>query len=479
MIIICLVFIPIYHKLKIYTAYEYLERRFDLKTRLFAAIIFLIQRGMAAGITIFAPAIILSTILGWDLKLLNLIIGVLVIIYTISGGTKAVAITQKHQMAIILLGMVGAFFSIIYLLPDYISFTDALSIAGASDKLNILDFSFDTGTRYTFWSGITGGLFLALAYFGTDQSQVQRYLAAKSERESQKGLVFNGLLKIPMQFFILLTGVMVFVFYQFEKAPLFFNAAVSDKIEETSYNEAYQEVEAEYATLTTERENIYKGFLADREAGKVAIKDLNTREKELRNQAKTIIKEALPEEESNDKDYVFISFILKYFPVGLIGLLLAVIFSAAMSSTASELNALASTTLMDIYLRNSKTEHADYQNVKIGKLFTLMWGVIAIIFANICSLAENLIQFVNIIGSIFYGTVLGLFLIGFFIKYIQSNAVFYAGVITQVLVILVFYASYLGHFSLSYLWLNAGGCLFVILLAYIIQLINNSKSIKI
>jgi SSS family transporter len=477
MIIICLVFIPIYHKLKIYTAYEYLERRFDLKTRLFAAIIFLLQRGMAAGITIFAPAIILSTILGWDLKLLNVIIGILVIIYTISGGTKAVAITQKHQMAIILLGMVGAFFSIIYLLPDYITFSDALSIAGASDKLNILDFSFDTGTRYTFWSGITGGLFLALAYFGTDQSQVQRYLAAKSEKESQKGLVFNGLLKIPMQFFILLTGVMVFVFYQFEKAPLFFNAAVSDKIETTDYVAAYQNVEEQYNTLTLEREDIYKGFLANPDEGKIAIKDLNNREKELRNEAKTIIQTALPDEESNDKDYVFISFILKYFPVGLVGLLLAVIFSAAMSSTASELNALASTTLMDIYLRNSKTERADYQNVRIGKLFTLMWGVIAIIFANICSLAENLIQFVNIIGSIFYGTVLGLFLIGFFIKYIQSNAVFLAGVITQLLVIAVFIGSYLGYFSLSYLWLNAGGCLFVILLAYIFQAIDNGRKV--
>jgi Na+/proline symporter len=320
-------------------------------------------------------------------------------------------------------------------------------------------------------------LFLALAYFGTDQSQVQRYLAAKSEKESQKGLVFNGLLKIPMQFFILLTGVMVFVFYQFEKAPLFFNAAVSDKIETTDYVAAYQNVEEQYNTLTLEREDIYKGFLANPDEGKIAIKDLNNREKELRNEAKTIIQTALPDEESNDKDYVFISFILKYFPVGLVGLLLAVIFSAAMSSTASELNALASTTLMDIYLRNSKTERADYQNVRIGKLFTLMWGVIAIIFANICSLAENLIQFVNIIGSIFYGTVLGLFLIGFFIKYIQSNAVFLAGVITQLLVIAVFIGSYLGYFSLSYLWLNAGGCLFVILLAYIFQAIDNGRKV--
>ncbi len=468
MIIICLFFVPIYHKLKVYTAYEYLEKRFDKKTRTFAAIIFLIQRGMAAGITIYAPAIILSTILGWNLNILILIIGVLVIIYTISGGTKAVAVTQKQQMAIIFLALVAAFFMILNLLPQEISFDKALRIAGSHDKLNILDFSLDTGTRYTFWSGITGGLFLALAYFGTDQSQVQRYLAAKSVKESQKGLIFNGLMKIPMQFFILLTGVMVFVFYQFEKAPLHFNNVVHEQMKVSKASEQYQEMEEHLFKIYDQRDSAYQLALSSFDQYS-SLQALYKKEKSLRLEAKKLVATTLPASESNDKDYVFISFILNYFPKGLIGLLLAMILSAAMSSTASELNALGSTTLIDLFLRNNTRNLSDKQQLLAGKVFTLIWGIIAIAFANICNLAENLIQFVNIIGSIFYGTVLGLFLVGFFMKSIRSNPVFYSGCISQILVIIVFMLDKYNYIDVSYLWLNAGGCLSVIILSWLLN----------
>jgi SSS family solute:Na+ symporter len=468
MIIICLVFIPLYHKLNILTVYEYLEKRFDKKTRTFAAIIFLIQRGMAAGITIFAPAIILSTILGWDLHLLIVIIGVLVIIYTLTGGTKAVATTQKHQMGIIFVGMIAAFFVVINLLPDNIGFSETMSLAGAYEKLNILDFSFDTSKRYTFWSGITGGLFLALAYFGTDQSQVQRYLAARSMKESQYGLIFNGLLKVPMQFFILLIGVMVFVFYQFEKAPLHFNETLVNEVKMTDAETSFTELENELALLQEKKIASNLAYL-DNQLKKSELTKLMAEEKRLRQEAKTVIAIAKPDSEINDKDYVFISFILKYFPKGMIGLLMAVIFSAAMSSTASELNALGSTTAVDLYLSHKKEELSERQMLNAGKGFTLLWGVIAILFASICNLAENLIQFVNIIGSIFYGTVLGLFLIGFFTRNIRGKSVFIAGLISQSLVILIFLANQYELISIGYLWLNAIGCLLVIILALFIN----------
>tara|TARA_R110001583_G_scaffold412_4_gene3883 strand:- start:25953 stop:27647 length:1695 start_codon:yes stop_codon:yes gene_type:complete len=478
MVVICLVFIPIYHRLKVFTAYEYLETRFDLKTRSLAAILFLIQRGLAAGITIFAPAIILSAVLGWDLTTLNIIIGVLVIIYTVSGGTKAVSVTQKQQMAVIFAGMFVAFYLIVSYLPADISFTKALKIAGASGKMDVLDFSFNLDNRYTFWSGIIGGSFLALSYFGTDQSQVQRYLSGKSVKEMQYGLIFNGLLKVPMQFFILLVGVMVFVFYQFNASPLNFNPAATEIVKNSEYAQEYINLESKHKEiefLKSEANLKYGNNLNDVSLVK-EIQRLNSLENENRAEAKELIKQADENAETNDKDYVFIHFILNNLPRGLIGLLLAVILSAAMSSTASELNALASTTAIDLYKRNVRGEKSDKHFVIASKWFTLAWGIMAILVASFASLFDNLIQLVNIIGSIFYGNVLGIFLLAFFIKYVKSNAVFVAALITQFMVIALYLLDKHEYINLPYLWLNFVGCFIVMAIAIILQFISNSKN---
>ena len=479
MVVICLVFIPIYYRLKVFTAYEYLETRFDLKTRSLAAILFLIQRGLAAGITIFAPAIILSAVLGWDLTTLNVIIGVLVIIYTVSGGTKAVSVTQKHQMTVIFVGMFVAFYLIVSYLPADINFSKALKIAGASGKMEILDFSFNFDNRYTIWSGIIGGSFLALSYFGTDQSQVQRYLSGKSVKEMQMGLIFNGLLKVPMQFFILLVGVMVFVFYQFNSSPLNFNPAATKIVQNSRYADEYSLLEKkhqELELLKSEANLAYGNNLNDDSLVK-EIQQINALEFENREEAKTIIKKADNSLETNDKDYVFIHFILNNLPRGLIGLLLAVILSAAMSSTASELNALAGTTAIDLYKRNVTTEKSDTHYVKASKWFTLAWGIIAILVASFASLFDNLIQLVNIIGSIFYGNVLGIFLLAFFIKYVKSNAVFLAALINQLIVISLFLLDKYDRINLPYLWLNFVGCTLVIVLAIFIQSLTKNNKI--
>lgn len=471
MIIICLVFIPIYYRLEVYTAYEYLESRFDLKTRTLTALLFLTQRGLAAGITIFAPAIILSAVLGWDLTTLNILIGVLVIIYTVSGGTKAVNVTQKQQMAVIFFGMITAFILIIQYLPEEISFTKALEVAGASGKLDVLDFSLDLDNRYTFWSGIIGGTFLMLSYFGTDQSQVQRYLSGKSVQQSQLGLIFNGLLKVPMQFFILLVGVMVFVFYQFNNSPLNFNPAATNAVTNSQYASEYEGLEKELKQIQDEKQlNTLQYARAEdfspekREEFKERMLQLNEAEVNTRKTATTVISKADETVETNDKDYVFIHFILNNMPRGLIGLLLAVILSAAMSSTSSELNALASTTVIDLYKRNLKSPRSEEHFVKASKWFTFGWGIIAILVASIAELFDNLIQLVNIIGSIFYGNVLGIFLLAFFIKYVKSNAVFIAALITQALIIGIYFLE-----IMPYLWLNVTGCALVISIAVLLQ----------
>lgn len=482
MIIICMVFVPLYHKMKVYTAYEFLEGRFDLKTRSLAAVLFLIQRGLAAGITIFAPSIILSAVLGWDLRTLNIIIGTLVIIYTVSGGTKAVSVTQKQQMFIIMTGMFITFFFILGYLPSDITFSKAMKIAGASNKLEILNFDLDTSSRYTFWSGITGGLFLFLAYFGTDQSQVQRYLSGKSVRESQLGLIFNAILKIPMQFFILLVGVMVFVFYQYNPSPLNFNPSATQAVMESSYAEDYKLLQEGQVALEAEKriaQNKFsaaleiKEFTAVEDAKKQIIR-INQKDSTNRVAAKSLISQANKTVETNDKDYVFIHFILHNLPTGLVGLLLAVILSAAMSSTASELNALGTITALDLYKRNRQnTALSEEHYVKASKFFTLIWGIVAIIIACVANLFDNLIQLVNIIGSIFYGNVLGIFLIAFFFKFIKGNAVFFAAVVTQVIICIIYY--YLIHIypsgqeKLGYLWLNFFGAAFVITISFIFE----------
>ncbi|WP_416441424.1 sodium:solute symporter [Leeuwenhoekiella sp. A16] len=480
MIIICMFFIPIYHKLNVYTAYEYLETRFDLKTRSLAACLFLLQRGLAAGITIFAPSIILSAVLGWDLNTLNIIIGVLVVIYTISGGTKAVTVTQKQQMAVIFIGMFTAFFLIISYLPQDITFTKALEIAGASGKLDILDFSFDFNNRYTFWSGILGGTFLMLSYFGTDQSQVQRYLSGKSLREMQLGMVFNGILKVPMQFFILLVGVMVFVFYQFNPTPVNFNPAAEDAVRNSPYEKEYNvlqsrldELRSDKAELSSTLVNADHNYILGRNDNRLSIKEalnkVSDEEIAIRQEARNVIKRADKNIETNDKDYVFIHFIINNLPKGLVGLLLAVILSAAMSSTASELNALATTTTVDIYKRNLTEERDEEHFVDATKWFTLSWGILAILIACTANLFDNLIQLVNIIGSIFYGTILGIFIVAFFIKKIDAKAVFVAAIATQVLVIILFLLDKFEYINLPYLYLNIIGCALVILISLILQ----------
>jgi Na+/proline symporter len=513
MVIICLVFIPLYHRLKVYTAYEFLENRFDLKTRSLTAILFLIQRGLAAGITIFAPAIILSVVLGWNIVTLNIAIGVLVIIYTVSGGTKAVTVTQKQQMFVIFAGMLAALFIIINLIPDDVSFTDAIDIAGATGRMEVLDFSFDLENRYTVWTGLIGGTFLMLSYFGTDQSQVQRYLSGKSMKEMQMGLLFNGLLKVPMQFFILLVGVMVFVFYQFNPSTLNFIYASTQTVLASEYGDDNRALQDKQKVLFSDKQTLSLDYSKNENpTTKQQLFALDSIEKSYRQESKFLIKKAVDPEytseyntlqkevdalqsnpkseayleksaeltalyknsakdtQTNDRDYMFIRFILNNFPTGLIGLLLAVILSAAMSSTASEINALATITSIDLYGRNVSGEKDDAHMVKMTKWFTLGWGIIAIIIACFANLAENLIQLVNIIGSIFYGNVLGIFLLAFFFKHIKGNAVFVGALITQFIVVLGWWFDWM-----PYLWLNLFGCVVVIFVAHVIQLLSPKK----
>ncbi len=472
MIILCITFIPLYYKLKVYTAYEFLENRFDLKTRSLTAFLFLVQRGLAAGITIYAPAIILSTIMGWHLNLTCIIIGILVIIYTVSGGTKAVNVTQRYQMMIIMGGMFLVFYLLIDSLPGELTFGKAWELADLHGKTQALDFSFDPNNRYTFWSGVTGGLFLALAYFGTDQSQVQRYISGQSIRQSQMGLIFNAIFKIPMQYFILLTGVMVFVFYQFYQSPLFFNPAGEEIVKSSEYADQYSDLEQEYAILSEKKSSLSMEYLqSENPSVGQQIIELSGQERAMREEAKALISQADPVTETNDKDYVFINFIIHHLPKGVIGLLLAVIFSAAMSSTAAELNALATTSVIDIYKRTISPGRTDRHYLLASKGATLFWGFLAIVFATFGTLFENLIQLVNIIGSIFYGTILGIFLVAFYIRYVKANAVFVAALIAESIVIYLYYTSDIG-----FLWFNVIGCGLVVFFGMLIQAISGLKS---
>ncbi len=456
MIIISTVFIPLYYKLKVYTAYEFLESRFDNKTRLLTASLFLLQRGLAAGITIYAPAIILSQIIGWSLNFTIFFIGALVIIYTVSGGTKAVSQTHKQQMGVIFLGMFIACGFLIAYLTDHLSFGDGIELAGAMDKMQVIDWDFNPGSRYNIWSGIIGGLFLQLSYFGTDQSQVQRYLSGSSVKESRLGLMFNGLLKIPMQFFILFVGVLVFLFYQFVMPPLHFNQANVDKVMNSEYAAEYQAIEAEQAAVFEKKQALITTFknAEDRKAIKSEINQLHQKEQALMAESKALIKQADADAETQDDDYIFITFVINYLPVGIVGLLLAVIFSAAMSSTSAELNALASTTTVDIYKRNINQNGDEKHYLNRSKLFTLMFGLFAIAFAAMASLFDNLIEAVNILGSLFYGTILGIFLVAFFFKWVKGNAVFVAALISQAIIILLYTLNRMEVIDIGYLWYN-------------------------
>jgi len=479
MVLISLFFVPIYHRLKVFTAYAYLEDRFNVQTRTLTAVFFLIQRGLAAGITIFAPSIILSAVLGWDLVWLNILIGSLVVVYTVTGGTRAVNITQKQQMGVIFGGMFLAFLMLLNFLPLEVGLEEALTIAGAQDKMNILDFSFDFDNRYTFWSGIIGGSFLALSYFGTDQSQVQRYLSGRTLRQSQMGLIMNGMLKVPMQFFILLIGVLVFVFYQFNASPLNFNPTNERMVMDSPYAAQYKVLDQEKDLLMGQIQTLQLAYLdvedpAQKDVLQKEISALNTQQLSLRKEARELILAADKDAETNDKDYVFIHFILTQLPVGLIGLLLAVILSAAMSSTASEINALGATTAVDLYQRH-RPGHSEKHYLKITQYFTLIWGGIAILVACTAPLFDNLIQLVNIIGSIFYGNILGVFLAAFFIRHIKGLSIFWAALINQGFVISLFVLDLFEVIKLPYLWLNVIGCVAVILIALIVQFFQGDK----
>jgi len=480
LIVVSAVFIPIYYKLKVYTAYEYLEKRFDLKSRMLAAFLFLVQRGLAAGITIYAPAIVLSSVLGWNLSGTIIVVGVLVIIYTVSGGTKAVSLTQKWQMGVILLGMGVAFGTIIYNLPSGVGFLDGLQLAGKMGKTEAIDFSFDVNKRYTFWSGITGGFFLALSYFGTDQSQVQRYLGGASVRESRMGLMFNAILKIPMQFFILLTGVMVFVFYQFQPHDVLFDTTSLELVEETEYKADLEELRTAHYEIHAQKKEAALQFLQEQKNGTeestlLAEENLNvlkSRAFEKRDEAKALVEQAFPKNTQKDSDYVFISYILNFMPSGLVGLLLAVIISAAMSSTAGELNALGSTTSVDFYKRIIKKDGDDRHYLIMSKVLTAFWGVLAVGFALYADLFENLIEAVNILGSLFYGTILGIFLTAFFLKKVKGNAVFFAAVLTQSFILILYQFE---SENISYLYFNVIGCGLVMILAFIFSIIEGNK----
>ena len=466
LIIVCVVFLPIYYKLKVYTAYEYLEGRFDLKVRILTASLFLVQRGLAAGITIYAPAIILSTMLGWNLSFTILLVGILVIVYTVSGGTKAVSLTQKWQMSVILLGMGIAFYILLNSMPEGIGLFESLQIAGASGRMDVVDFSFDLDKRYTFWTGITGGLFLALSYFGTDQSQVQRYLSGKSLKQSRMGLIFNAILKIPMQFMILLTGVLVFVFYQFEQHPVLFNQVAIEEVRQSEFASEFKEIEEKHAIFHAKKKKAILAYTKAPNKEKDALLNLDKRGKEIRNEAKAIVLKANKDQSSKDSDYVFLTFILNYLPKGIMGLLIAVIISAAMSSTAGEINALASTTMVDFYQRLGKKELNDQEKVTVSKWFTLLWGAIAITFALFARLVENLIEAVNILGSVFYGTILGVFLTAFFLKFVKAKSVLIAAILAQAIVFILFFSK---QIDISYLWYNLIGCALVFFGALIIQ----------
>ena len=477
MVILSIFVIPIYYRLKVYTAYEYLEGRFDVRTRTLTAILFLLQRGLAAGITIYAPAIILSSILGWGLNITIFFIGLVVIFYTVMGGTQAVSVTQKQQMIVILSGMFVAAIILVNKLPPEVSFADAVGLAGRLDKLTVVDFSFDWNNRYTFWSGMLGGVFLFLSYFGTDQSQVQRYLSGKSLTESRLGLLFNGILKVPMQFLVLFVGILVFVFFQFNTRPVHFNDANVAKLIGSPYEERYREHEQAYLEVQQRESAIAQRIIeANRsedtnalETAQAEAKAVAAEGKQIREQVEGLILEVDPNAKTKDTDYVFISFVISFLPVGMVGLLLAVIFSAAMSSTSSELNALATTTVIDIYRRSLVKNQTDRHYLQMSKIFTIGWGIVALMFAVVADLFENLIQAVNIVGSLFYGSILGVFVVAFFMKRVGGRSVFWGAIVGEILVVTIFLLDYYEYVNIAYLWLNMIGCLLVMLLSWILE----------
>jgi Na+/proline symporter len=476
MIILCITFVPIYHKLKVYTAYEFLEQRFDLKTRALTAFLFLIQRGLSTGITIYAPSIILSTILNINTTYTTLFIGSVVVLYTVYGGTKAVSYTQMLQMSIIFSGLFLAGFVVVSLLPQNVGFVKALDIAGKMDKMNVIDWKFDLNNKYTVWTGIIGGLFLQLSYFGTDQSQVGRYLTGSSVGQSRMGLLMNGMLKIPMQFFILLIGILVFTFYQYQKPPVFFNQYEVNKVENSAFKAEFKEREQDFNLAFADKKTkviALESALSNKQnvaEASAAVKQANLTLQEKRADALAVMKKNDSDADLDDTNYIFLSFVTQYLPKGLIGLLIAIVCMASMGSTASALNSLASTTSVDIYKRLINKTGSDLKYLNISKITTFFWGVISIAMALFASKLGNLLEAVNILGSLFYGTILGIFLVAFYFKKIGGKAVFFAALITEVFVFTAYYYEWM-----AYLWLNLFGCVLVIGFGYLLELMLNKE----
>lgn len=450
MIVICIVFVPVFNNLKIYTAYEFLEKRFDLKARTLTSFLFQISRGLSTGISIYAPSLILSSLLGWNIYYTNIIMGGMLIIYTVSGGARAVAHTQKLQLIIVIIGMGIAAYMVVRLMPDNIGFLESLHIGGKNGKMNVITSGntasgFDWKDKYNIWSGIIGGFFLALSYFGTDQSQVGRYLTAKNNRQGKLGLLLNGIVKVPMQFLILLLGVLVFSFYQYHKAPVYFNETQANRAKETVYKNDLINLEKQYELIAA-TDNIQK--------------------EKIKKEYKAVLAQALPHEDLNDTNYIFLHFVIDYLPKGLVGLLIAVIFLAAWGSIAAALNALSSCTVVDIHKRLINKNLTEQQDYRVSKFYTFCWGIFCILVAMFASnLGNSLIETVNILGSLFYGVILGIFLIAFWFKQIKANALFYAALIAEIFVILIYLSD-----KISFLWLNAIGALLVIIFGYILQI---------
>lgn len=482
MVVLCITFIPIFHKLNVYTAYEYLEKRFDNKTRSLTAFLFLLQRGLSTGITIYAPAIILSTILNIDITYTIIANGFLVITYTVYGGTKAVSYTQFLQMSIIFAGLFLAAYMVVHLLPEHVSFGDALTISGKMGKLNAIDTTFDLNNKYNIWSGIIGGFFLQLSYFGTDQSQVGRYLTGSSITQSRLGLVMNGLVKIPMQFFILLIGVLVFTFYQFNEVPVFFNKVETTRIENSTYKAEYLQLTKDYAIAHKEKQQQLLHLVdaihdnneqAIDEAG-LKVKEADQKTMALRKDVVKLMEKNNPKADTNDTNYIFLTFVTQQLPVGIVGILIAIIFLASMGSTASGLNSLASTTVVDFYKRIYNSNGSESLYLGASRIATVVWGVFCVIVAIYASKLGNLIEAVNILGSLFYGTILGIFLVAFYMKRVQGLAVFYAALIAEGFIVYAWMVD-----LTAFLWLNVIGCTLVMGISLVIQLfINNTNKAK-
>jgi Na+/proline symporter len=483
MVILCITFVPLFHKLKVFTAYEFLEKRFDVKTRTFTSFLFLLSRGLSTGISIYAPSIILSSLLGWDIFWTNIVMGGLLIVYTVSGGAKAVAYTQQLQLIIIFTGMFVAGYCIVHYLPEGVGFSDALKVSGASGKLNVITTGisskgFDWKDKYNIISGIIGGFFLALSYFGTDQSQVGRYLTAKGNTESRIGLLMNGLVKVPMQFLILLLGAMLFTFYQFNSSPVFFNKAVAVKAMETPYKDSLLQIENQFNQQQLQQQHFSKQYVMAKQANyKDSLQKGSLELTSIQKHYKKVLKKAVPGSDTDDTNYIFLRFVVDFLPKGLVGLLIAIIFLAAWGSIAAALNSLASCTMIDFHLRfrgiayDSTNELQCMQEYKVSKYYTLAWGIFSIVTAEFAMGMGSLIEAVNVLGSLFYGVILGIFLVAFYLKKVTGNAVFIAAILGELVVILFFLLDKYQVIGLGFLWLNVVGAVAVVLLSILIQLL--------